>query len=181
MKELLKITNELRAPKKLYNKIGKFNYRSCEDIMEAVKPLLFKYNCTLVVQDELVLIGERYYIKATATLKNSEGETETAHAYAREALAQIGMDEAQITGSASSYARKYALNGLFCIDDAKDPDYYPNSQNQSTAPTIAEVVAEIGKCKGKAEVSEVYKKYPMYKNDPTIIAKCREMVSCAQK
>ncbi len=122
--KLLNIQKELIAPKSQYNSFGKYNYRNCEDILEAVKPLLEKNKCTLVIKDELVLIGDRYYIKATvilADIEDAEGKIE-ATAYAREEENKKGMDGSQVTGASSSYARKYALNGLFCIDDTKDSD-----------------------------------------------------------
>ena len=121
MKELIEIQKELKAPKGQYNSFGKYKYRSAEDILEAVKPLLHKHGCQLTLSDEIVLIGDRYYIKATATITNGE-ESVTTSAYAREDLDKKGMDGSQITGTASSYARKYALNGLFLIDDTKDAD-----------------------------------------------------------
>lgn len=126
--KLLNIQVELKAPKGQYNSFGKYKYRSCEDILESVKPICKKYNCTLVLSDTLENIGERYYIKATALLIDTESEDDLeAHsisntAYAREELEKKGMDGSQITGTASSYARKYALNGLFNIDDTKDAD-----------------------------------------------------------
>jgi len=123
--KLAHIQAELNAPKNQYNKFGGYSYRSCEDIYNAVKPLLIKYGCTLILSDELVNIGERYYIKATATLAAvEEGETYFVlnTAYAREEETKKGMDGSQITGASSSYARKYALNGLFLIDDVKDSD-----------------------------------------------------------
>lgn len=126
--KLLNIQTELKAPKGQTNKFGGYKYRSCEDILEAVKPICKKYNTSLVLSDELVNIGDRYYIKAIAILYNTEkdeqGRLETVgnSAYAREAESKKGMDESQITGTASSYARKYALNGLFNIDDTKDAD-----------------------------------------------------------
>lgn len=133
MKELNTIQNLLKAPKNQYNKFGNYKYRNCEDILEAVKPLLFSQSCTLTISDEIVMIGTRYYVRATATIKNANGETETTTAYAREDESKKGMDASQITGSTSSYARKYALNGLFCIDDTKDSDSLNNecqSNNQ---------------------------------------------------
>lgn len=121
--KLLTIQCRLKAPKNQYNSFGNYNYRSCEDIQEGVKPLLEEVKATLVVGDELVLIGDRYYIKATARIIDTEnGESIENTSYAREELSKKGMDSSQITGSASSYARKYALNGLFCIDDVKDSD-----------------------------------------------------------
>ena len=119
--ELSIIQSELKAPKGQFNSFGKYKYRSCEDIVEAVKPVLKKYGYALIITDELVLIGERYYIKATASISNGTN-TFNASAFAREEEFKKGMDCSQITGSASSYARKYALNGLFAIDDTKDAD-----------------------------------------------------------
>ena len=119
--ELSIIQSELKAPKGQFNSFGKYKYRSCEDIVEAVKPVLLKYNFALIITDELVLIGERYYIKATAVITNGT-ISYNASAFAREEETKKGMDCSQITGSASSYARKYALNGLFAIDDTKDAD-----------------------------------------------------------
>lgn len=133
MKELNTIQSLLKAPKDQYNKFGNYKYRNCEDILEAVKPLLFSQSCTLTISDEIVMIGTRYYVRATATIKNANGETEMTTAYAREDESRKGMDASQITGSTSSYARKYALNGLFCIDDTKDSDSLNNecqSNNQ---------------------------------------------------
>lgn len=115
------IQSELKVPKSQYNKFGKYKYRSCEDIMEAVKPHLLRNNCALIVPDELVMIGDRYYVKATATLLKGTANISVT-AFARESLTKKGMDDAQITGSVSSYARKYALNGLFGIDDTQDSD-----------------------------------------------------------
>ena len=119
--KLMRIQAKLKAPKGQRNTFGNYNYRSCEDILEAVKPLLAEEGCTLTLSDEIELIGDRYYIKATATLKSDKEEIQVS-AYAREEQAKKGMDSAQVTGATSSYARKYALNGLFCIDDNKDPD-----------------------------------------------------------
>ena len=119
---LFKIQNELKAPKGQTNNFGKYKYRSAEDIIEAVKPILFKYNTALIISDEVVLVGDRLYIKATAMLIDDIGERIQVSGWAREEEVKKGMDAAQITGSASSYARKYALNGLFAIDDTKDSD-----------------------------------------------------------
>ncbi len=126
--KLLQVQAGLKAPKSQYNKFGNYYYRNCEDIQEAAKPLLGEVKATLVVGDELVQMGERFYIKATARFMDCEsGEEITNTAYAREEMEKKGMDASQVTGSTSSYARKYALNGLFCIDDVKDAD------NQSEA------------------------------------------------
>ena len=121
--KLMNIQQELKAPKGQYNDFGKYAYRSCEDILEAVKPLLKKEKVVLTIGDELQYIGNRYYIKATATLIDTESEAIISNsAYAREEETKKGMDGSQITGASSSYARKYALNGLFGIDDNKDSD-----------------------------------------------------------
>lgn len=122
MKELVAIQSELNAPKGQYNKFGGYYYRSCEDILAAVKPLLTNNNVILTLTDEVVMVGDRYYIKAVTTLTNAAGESVTTSAFAREEAEKKGMDGAQISGAASSYARKYALNGLFAIDDVKDAD-----------------------------------------------------------
>ena len=122
MKELINIQSELKAPKSQYNSFGKYQYRNAEDILEAVKPLLKKNNCHLTITDEIILIGDRYYVKATAEITNGT-EVVVTSALAREEESKKGMDSAQLTGATSSYARKYALNGLFCIDDTKDSDY----------------------------------------------------------
>ena len=121
--KLMNIQNELKSPKGQYNSFGKYKYRSCEDILEAVKPICKKYSTTLVLTDEMQNIGERYYIKSNAILFDIEnGESVINSAFAREEETKKGMDGSQITGTASSYARKYALNGLFNIDDTKDAD-----------------------------------------------------------
>ncbi len=122
MNELVIIQTKLSVPKNQYNSFGKYKYRSQEDILESVKPLLAETKCTLVITDKIVEVGGRVYVKATATLTNSEKESVKNSAYAREPEVQKGMNDAQITGSVSSYARKYCLNGLFCIDDTKDAD-----------------------------------------------------------
>jgi len=130
MEKLTKIQSELNCPKGQVNQFGNYKYRSCEDILEAVKPLLALHNCNLVIRDSIELIGDRYYVKALAILSDNDNEKDkdgnfiaaTATAYAREPETKKGMDVAQITGATSSYARKYALNGLFAIDDTADSD-----------------------------------------------------------
>lgn len=119
---LVKIQAELKAPKNQTNAFGKYKYRSAEDIIEAVKPILFKYNTALVISDEIIQVGDRIYVKATAELLDDKDFSISSVGWAREEEIKKGMDAAQITGSASSYARKYALNGLFAIDDTKDSD-----------------------------------------------------------
>ena len=131
MKELIAIQSELKAPKSQFNKFGGYKYRKAEDILEAVKPLLAKQKCTLIITDDVVLIGNRIYVKATATIKNEKGECETTTGWAREEETKKGMDGSQITGASSSYARKYALNGLFAIDDNADSDAINDVQHQA--------------------------------------------------
>lgn len=130
-KKLTDIQNELTVNKDLFNSFGKYSYRSCESILEKVKPLCKKHGVSLRITDEIKLIGDRYYVEATAHIANMESGAEIqVKAYAREALEKKGMDESQITGSASSYARKYALSGLFALDDGKDAD----SDNNTDKP-----------------------------------------------
>lgn len=156
--KLIQVQAELRAPKSQYNSFGGFSYRSCEDIVEAVKPLLAKQGLLLTIKDEVELIGDRFYIRATATV--TDGNTLIAStAYAREERTKKGMDAAQITGSASSYRRKYALNGLFCIDDNKDPDTVQNAEpaaKPSAAPQMTQC-AICGKKIPSAQAQAVYK------------------------
>ena len=162
-KKLWTIQQTLNAPKNQRNNFGGYNYGSAEDILEAVKPLL--QNITLTVSDEIVLIGNRYYVKATATLSDGE-DVIAVTAYAREEESKKGMDASQLTGATSSYARKYALNGLFCIDDAKDPDTDayakqtnqqprqqknpPKQQQQKAPPNPDEVLARFCDAAAKA-------------------------------
>ena len=122
--KLIKVQNELKAPKNQYNSFGKYSYRNCEDICESVKPLLLANGLAMFISDNIELIGDRYYIKAIVTVVDTEtGETLTNSALAREEENKKGMDSSQVTGSTSSYARKYALNGMFLIDDTKDSDF----------------------------------------------------------
>ena len=121
--KLCAIQSALKAPKSQYNEFGRYKYRKAEDILEAVKPLLSANGCALTCTDELTLIGDRYYIRATATITSvDDGSSVSATAYAREEEEKKGMDGSQVTGASSSYARKYALNGLLCIDDTADSD-----------------------------------------------------------
>lgn len=135
MNNLTKIQSELKAPKSQRNTFGNYNYRNCEDILEAVKPLLIKHEMQLTITDDLVCIGGRFYVKATATIVNDLGTLfNSVTAFAREEESKKGMDGAQVTGAASSYARKYALNGLFLIDDTKDADHNNNAQEIKESP-----------------------------------------------
>lgn len=140
--ELARIQRELKAPKNMTNKFGGFNYRNCEGILEGLKKV--KGDCSVVIHDDLVMVGDRYYIKATAVLLAPDGSSVKSTAFAREAADKKGMDSAQVTGATSSYARKYALNGLFAIDDTADSDH--ESVGEDTVPTIdKELAARIEK------------------------------------
>ena len=122
--KLIAIQSELKAPKSQYNNFGKYAYRNCEDILESLKPLLKEHKSTIYISDEIVTVLERFYVKATVTFIDAEtGEKITNTAYAREEESKKGMDGSQVTGASSSYARKYALNGMFAIDDTKDSDF----------------------------------------------------------
>lgn len=159
--KLLAIQSELKAPKGQYNSFGKYSYRSAEDILEAVKPLCKKHKAFVILGDEIVQIGERYYVKATANLYDTESELSvTVQAFARESEKKSGMDESQITGSCSSYARKYALNGLFCIDDNKDAD--TDEQHKQ--------VAEGGKRETKQKAEQAQADDPLITHDKVEVA-----------
>lgn len=133
--KLLSIQTELKVPKSQYNKFGGYNYRNCEDILETLKPLLKQHNATVLLTDEIENIGDRFYVRVNATFIDIEsGEKVTVSALAREDLSKKGMDSSQVTGSTSSYARKYALNGLFCIDDNRDADTLNNSKEYTAPP-----------------------------------------------
>lgn len=157
MKELIEIQSRLHAPKDNRNDFGKYNYRSAEDILENVKPILKEVKCTLILEDEIIMVANRIYVKAIARLQNSTGEVEKASAFAREEETKKGYDAAQITGSASSYARKYALNGLFCIDDTKDPDA-TNTHGKETTE-LDDILAEIRSAKNENELKTAWNKH----------------------
>ena len=168
LNELVFIQSTLKAPKNQRNNFGGYNYRSCEDIMEAVKPLLKETNCTLVVSDDIVQVGDRFYVKATAILKTPSGEEYKNSAFAREPLSKKGSDESQITGAASSYARKYALNGLFCIDDTKDADALNVNKEYTQQPqTIGEAQykGEIVACTDMNALIAIWNTYPQLQDD----------------
>ena len=169
--KLYKVQAELKAPKGQYNSFGKYKYRSCEDILEALKPLLFKHSATVTLSDSATPVGDRFYIEATASFIDSDdGSMVVATAYAREPDTKKGMEVSQITGTASSYARKYALNGLFLIDDTKDPDtdeyhkqtsgedpYLPTKNGKVSSAQLKKLAEE---CKrtgvSEKEINELY-------------------------
>lgn len=171
MKELITIQSELKAPKTQVNRFGGYKYRKAEDILEAVKPLLAKQKCTLIISDDIVMIGNRIYVKATATIKNEKGECETTTGWAREEETKKGMDGSQITGASSSYARKYALNGLFAIDDNADSDTTNTGQQDSTHHLAAQQTAQTQQQQPQATAQQAQHKY-----HPDNLAEALEMV-----
>jgi len=154
MKTLIKIQGELKAPKNQFNSFGKYKYRSCEDILEAVKPLCVKHEALLTVSDKVTLVGSYAFVEATATFIHGDFKHEVT-ASARHAEDKKGMDDSQITGTASSYARKYALNGLFCIDDTKDADTQKPSVSKKTEldESLKRVIAG---CKSISEITKLW-------------------------
>lgn len=152
------IQQKLNAPKDLYNEFGKYQYRSCESILKAVKPLLAQTGTTLMMSDKIILIGDRFYVQSTAELRNDNNGMVYAVGFAREDLAKKGMDGAQLTGATSSYARKYALNALFAIDDNKDSDT-TNKHKTGDADITAQAVAELAAATSTEQVKAIYAKY----------------------
>ena len=152
MEKLIKVQSELKAPKGQFNSFGKYHYRSCEDILEALKPLLKKHGLLLIITDHVTEVGGRVYVKATAIVRDGDQQV-ACEAYARESETKKGMDDSQITGTASSYARKYALNGLFLIDDTKDADTMDNSE----AKTITAAPSEKGQQSYRANGEQTIK------------------------
>ena len=157
--KLMKIQTEIKAPKNLYNSFGKYKYRNAEGICEAVKPYLAKHNCSLTLSDDIIAVGERIYVKATAVLMDNEtNECRSVSAMAREAEEKKGQDDSQITGTASSYARKYALNGLFLLDDTKDADtdeYHNQTHGKQTETDKAEAFDKNCDEVGKLKISNI--------------------------
>lgn len=169
--KLMTIQSNLKAPKGQYNNFGKYKYRSCEDILESVKPLLAQHDCALVITDDIVMLGERIYVKATAKLISGSEHIESS-AFAREEDTKKGMDSSQVTGAASSYARKYALNGLFCIDDTKDSDTTNTGQESSERD---KAIKEAKSAKTMKELESVWNKYTSLKTDAAFKSLIREL------
>lgn len=180
---LAQIQSELKAPKGQRNTFGKYNYRSCEDILEAVKPLLSVRGLVLIITDDIVQIGERYYVRATATIYDSEGSYISNSALAREELKRTGMDASQITGATSSYARKYALNGLFAIDDTKDADATNKGQDEpkpakaTAQPAFTdEIRRALAKAQSVQELVETFGKLPQaLRNSAEVKSYCAKL------
>lgn len=190
MLELMEIQKTLKAPKGQKNNFGNYKYRSCEDILEALKGPLSDNNCLLTISDNIEMIGHRYYVKSTATLINAKGKEISVTASAREAENKKGMDESQITGASSSYARKYALNGLFAIDDTADADTMDNKNEGKKKPPVkkenwlVEGSEEWNKCVAWIEstptitnhIAEIKKKYSLTSvNENKLVAILREL------
>lgn len=169
---LAQIQSELKAPKGQRNTFGKYNYRSCEDILEAVKPLLQARGLVILITDDIVQIGTRYYVRATATIYDSEGSCISNSALAREEDVKKGMDASQITGATSSYARKYALNGLLAIDDTKDADATNKGQDEpkpakaTAQPAFTEEIRQaLAKAQSVQELVETFGRLPQTLRD----------------
>jgi hypothetical protein len=165
-KRLAEIQQTLKAPKSQHNKFGGYKYRNCEDILQAVKPLLG--DLVLTLNDTITQIGDRYYIQATATLSDGDASI-TATAYAREEEVKKGMDSSQITGSASSYARKYALNGLLAIDDTKDADNHAPDNNTEAAKELKKVIGKQDADKQKEVLDWIKDKYGSIEKMPSAV------------
>lgn len=170
---LIAIQKKLKAPKDLYNKFGNYKYRSAESILEAVKPLLAENGVLLLITDEIVMIGTRYYVKSTATVQK-DGETRFGVGYAREDDSKKGMDGSQVTGASSSYARKYALNGLFLIDDTKDADTDEYRNTQENAAKKAQQPQKQQPAKQSQQTQINFKEF----NSETELVAEQEMLNC---
>lgn len=178
MKELQAIQSKLKAPKNQRNTFGKYNYRSCEDILEAVKPLCNEQGCSLTLSDCMQYYGDRYYLVATAKLTNSEGVQVSTDGWAREADSKKGMDASQLTGATSSYARKYALNGLFAIDDTKDADATNDHQTpaKATKPKsqIADSIKALQAVKDGEQLKTVWLSLPATMHNNEAVKKAKD-------
>lgn len=165
---LIAVQGALKAPKGQYNSFGKYKFRSCEDVLEAVKPLLVEHELLLTIEDDIVMIGDRIYVKAVATLRYGD-ECITNTAFAREEQEKKGMDASQVTGAASSYARKYALNGLFCIDDTKDSDATNNGGKPVEAdsnPIMEMAMSDVRNAKTTESLKGVWEEYTSLQGNP---------------
>lgn len=177
---VIAVQSQLKAPKNQRNNFGGYNYRNCEDILEAVKPLLKAEGLYLTITDDIVVLGDRFYVKATATLTDGERSLSN-QAFAREEATKKGMDGSQVTGAASSYARKYALNGLLAIDDTKDADTLNNGKGFDTTKNAAKgkdkvkeiAIEEVKNAPDIAALNAIYKKYETrYGKDTDFLTEC---------
>lgn len=182
MKELRFIQEKLKAPKGQYNSFGKYAYRSCEDIFAAVKPLAHECECLLTTSEEVVQVGDRIYIKSTATLTNKDGVSISVSSYAREEETKKGMDASQITGAAISYARKYALGGLFGIDDTKDADALNVTKAYTDrSDVLKKLKAEIESAQTAQQLVEIYKNNPNMHNVQGFMSALTERKKAVEK
>lgn len=195
-KRVLNVQTALVAPKSQFNSFGKYKYRRAEDILEALKPLLKENELTLAMNDEPVIMGDRFYIKATVTVYH-EGDSFSVSAFAREGDSKAGMDPAQITGATSSYARKYALGGMFCIDDNADPDVTnthgadttatakkgskKGTETPSGAPTLDDAIKALNGSKTREELDTVWNTYPQFQFEQSFIAAANEIFAKVNK
>lgn len=174
-KALGEIQYKLKAPKGQTNSFGHYNYRSCEDILEAVKPLLHEAGLTLTLTDDVVAVGNRIYVKSVAAITDGN-DTICNSAFAREAESKKGMDDSQVTGTASSYARKYALNGLFCIDDTKDADTDEYQRRTRSTPVMCDLchkpIKPMAKRGGGEMSPEAVAKWTRAKTGMTVCGDC---------
>lgn len=176
IERVIAVQSQLKAPKNQWNDFGDYYFRSCEDILEAVKPLLKAEGLLLTITDDIVVIGDRFYVKATATLTDGK-RTLSNQAFAREPVERAKMTDSQVTGAASSYARKYALNGLFAIDDTKDDDTLNNGKNTDTTKDAdkgkKKAIGEAKNAPDLAALSAIYKKYEKrFGKDTQFLAEC---------
>ena len=181
IKKVAKVQSELKAPKNQFNRFGNYYYRNAEDILESVKPLLIREGLVLTISDDIVQVGDRYYVKATATITDGQNSL-TNSALARESESEKGMQSSQLTGSTSSYARKYALNGLLCIDDTKDADATnTHGKDEQTPPKKKELTAEEKAEEIKKKVDEMLNR--ISKADKIVVGypEYETIVSFAQK
>ena len=177
IREKLKaIQTELKAPKNQHNKFGGYNYRSCEDILEALKPILAKVGAVVTIEDEITMIGDRYYIKATAWFTDTESKDRIFNtAYAREEESKKGMDGSQVTGASSSYARKYALNGMFAIDDNKDSDFTNQTPKGGEPDETRSKASDFPFCQDcGARIDERVRKYSVGKYGVALCRDCQK-------
>jgi len=176
LRRLMNVQRKLKAPKNSWNSFGKYFFRSCEDILENAKPLLEENDLFLTLNDEVVFVNDRYYIKASATVYDMRsGESITTSAYAREPENRKGSDQSQVTGSSSTYARKYALNGLFLIDDNKDADEPVGQQKPKEPPAQGPFVARCESCGTQYQFNDVGQ-YKQFLNNPQCCATPRWLV-----
>lgn len=165
--KLIAVQGGLKAPKGQYNSFGKYKYRSCEDILEAVKPLLVKNGLLLTITDDIVMVGNRIYVKATVTVSDGKNSVSNS-AFAREDETKKGMDGSQVTGASSSYARKYALNGMFCIDDTKDSD--ATNKGEDEAPDFKEMaMSDISRARSLEELMSVWNNFSSLQGDKEFV------------